>query len=278
MENRDFNKELLDYLYGEMTAAEKKEFEQKLDGDDALMSELHELTAVRNELDKLKDKEVMEPFSAWSKSRSSGWFKSSQRRKMIVFRPITAVAASLVILMLVGYLTNFSLTINDQGTQLGFGKQSTFDSQQFFSKEEVKSILSQEMKKNNELLLARLTDSEQNYNSKLASLETNLNDNMSTNHSIPLTNEDLKKIFTNAESRNAETVKEYLKLTSAQQQEYFKAMFTQFNNFYQEQREDDLNFIQSSLLEINQKQAIQRQETDNAIASLYTSVSQGEKK
>ena len=50
-------------------------------------------------------------------------------------------------------------------------------------------------------------------------------------------------------------------------------MFTQFNNFYQQQREDDLTFVQTSLNEMKQNQNLQKQDTDHAIASLFTSVS-----
>ena len=94
METQDFNKELLDYLYGEMTAGEKVEFERKISEDADLRREYEDLNSVRQELDKLKDKEVMEPFSTWGRSRSSHWFGSNSRRRIIVFRPITAVAAS----------------------------------------------------------------------------------------------------------------------------------------------------------------------------------------
>lgn len=60
METKDFNKELLDYLYGEMSSNNKKEFERKLQEDESLQKEYEAMLSVRNELDSLKDKEVME--------------------------------------------------------------------------------------------------------------------------------------------------------------------------------------------------------------------------
>ena len=68
METQDFNKELLDYIYGEMTGSDRGAFEEKLKNDPGLQAELDELTEVRKALDNLKDKEVMEPFSTWGKT------------------------------------------------------------------------------------------------------------------------------------------------------------------------------------------------------------------
>ncbi|MCG8310892.1 MAG: hypothetical protein MI975_26120 [Cytophagales bacterium] len=273
METQDFNKDLLDYLYGEMNAGEKKDFEKKLKEDEKLRKELEELTSVRNELETLKDKEVMEPFSTWGRSRSSSWFHA-KRRKIIVFKPVTAVAASLLILMLVGYFTNFSVAITDRSVQLGFGDNPAMDDRNYFTEEEVHAIVRDELQKSSEKLLAQLADAEQEFNTRLAMLKTELQEASDDKKEDEISRRDLQNFFTNAENKNAEAVKEYLKLTSAQQQEYFKAMFTQFNNFYQQQRDDDLTFIQNSLYEINHKQELQKQETEKAIASLYTSVNQ----
>lgn len=274
MDNQDFNRELLDYLYGEMTPNEKKEFEQKLSESETLQNELRELTAVREELDSLKDKEVMEPFSTWGKTRSSRWFNANQGRRMIIFRPVTAVAASLVILMLVGYLTNFSISINSNGFQAGFGNQVVSENQNYLSEADVQSLVNQEVQRSNKELLARLTEAEEGYSQKINMLETSLKSIENKDKSAPITSEDLQNFFVNAENKNAEILKEYLKLTSTQQQDYFRTMLTQFNDFYRQQREDDLTLIQTSLLEMQQNQSAQKQETDQAIASLFSTVNQ----
>lgn len=274
MDNQDFNRDLLDYLYGEMTPNEKKEFEQKLSESEILQNELRELTTVREKLDSLKDKEVMEPFSTWGKTRSFRRFNASQRRRMIIFRPVTAVAASLVILMLVGYLTNFSISINSNGFQAGFGNQVMSENQNYLSEADVQSLINQEVQRSNKELLARLTEAEEGYSQKISMLETSLKSIENKDKSAPITSEDLQNFFVNAENKNAEIMKEYLKLTSTQQQDYFRTMLTQFNDFYRQQREDDLTLIQTSLLEMQQNQSAQKQETDQAIASLFSTVNQ----
>ena len=89
-----------------------------------------------------------------------------------------------------------------------------------------------------------------------------------------VTNEYLQKFFAEAENKNTDLMKEYLKLTTTQQQEYFKTMLTQFNDFMQEQRSEDLTVIRNSLIEIKESQNVQKQETDQVIASILTTVNQ----
>ena len=275
MENQDFNKELLDYLYGEMNSTEKNVFERKMNEDEALQKEYNELVSVKKELENLKDKEVMEPFSAWGKSRNKGWFNAGQRKRAVIFRPITAIAASLLILLTVGYFTDFSLSVNGQGFHMGFGNEADTKWIDYMNKEEVQQLIEQGISNNNQKLTAQLSEAKDAYNKKLLAFESALNNLKNEHSSSAFTREDIQDFFNQTDNNNTELIKEYMKMTSNQQQKYFKEMFTQFNNFYREQRKNDMAIIQNSLLEINQQQAIQKLETDQALAGLYSTVSKG---
>jgi hypothetical protein len=274
METQDFNQELMDYLYEEMTAGERKEFEQKLAEDPNLRKEYEALKSVRQELDTLKDKEVMEPFSTWGRSRSSGWFGSYGRRKALVFRPVTAIAASLILLMLLGYLTKFSISINDQGLMLGFGSQSQYNQEEYMGVEEVNALVRDALEKNNNMLAARLTETETSYNDKFVAIETSLSNAINKNEKGGVSTEDLQNFFTLSENKNTEMMRDYLKLTSDQQQVYFKTMLTQFSEFMQVQRNEDLTMIKNSMIELKQSQNNQKLETDEMIASILTNTNQ----
>ena len=274
IESKDFNKELLDYLYGEMSAKEREDYEKRLQVDEVLRSELNELKSVRAELESLKEKEVMEPFSTWNRSRSTSWFKLGKRR-LLVFRPITAVAAAMVVLLLVGYLTDFSLTINGQGVQLGFSKNTSTIAGAYSSKEEVQKLVNEEVRKKNEMFLTQLNDSRKEFDARFTYLQNGLEAVKKSSQGSEIDKKALQEFFMRFENKNAGMMKEYLKLTAYQQQEYLKEMFTQFNNFYQKQREDDLMFIQDNFYELTHKQELQKQETEKALASFYTTVNQG---
>lgn len=271
MENQEFNPELMDYLYGEMTADERRIFEHKLESDTELKKELDDLNLVRNSLDELTDKEVMEPFSTWGKTKSTGLLGAFSKRNLIVFRPVTAVAASLLILMLVGYITNFSVSMTDNGFHLGYGK-SDLKSEKSLSEDDIKKLLRQEVAQNNEMLLAKLGSEERDLQNKFSVLEASVASDLKANSTNILTKEDLDNYFSQVENRNTGLMKDYLKLTSNQQQEYLKTMLTQFNEFMQEQRKQDLAMVRNNLIELKQSQSEQKQETDQVLASILSTV------
>jgi hypothetical protein len=273
MENQDFNKELLDYLYGEMEPSEKEAFERKLEVDLELKNEYEELVSVKKELENLKDKEVMEPFSAWGRSKISNQLQSGRRKRLIVFRPVTAIAASLVILMLVGFWTDFSLTVNSQGFYMGFSDQIELGTTDNLSEEDVQRLIETQLAQNNQKLAAQLAEARESYDDQLVAFGQELNRLKDGSAETSVSKDDIQELLRQTELSNTDLMKEYLRLTSNQQQQYFKEMLTQFNTFYRQQRENDMAVIQEHLLEINQQQALQKQETDQALARLFTRVS-----
>ncbi len=274
MESNDLTKALMEYLYGEMSNSEKKEFETQLAADSKLQKELEELKDVREELAKLEDKEVMEPFSIWGNTRT-GLMGARKHRRAIILRPIVAVAASLILLMIIGYAMDFSISLNDQGLVLGFNKPEVAEKPAALTEEDVRRILAQEIENNNSKIFADLNSTKEDMNTRLVGIEASVEKQNKKNSNV-ISNEELKKFFANMEQQNSELFQQYLSQASAQQQEYFKTMLTQFNDYLQEQRSEDLNMLQTDLLEMKYSQTQQKLETDQAIAKLFTTVSNRE--
>ena len=177
--------------------------------------------------------------------------------------------------MIFGYLTKFSLSITDQGVHMVFG--ATQQQQPYMTEDQVKQLIASEVDRSNQALYTKLTDEKNQYDEKFSVFEASLNRVESSSHKPTISDRDLEELLSRTEDKHTEMIRKYLALTTAQQQKYFKETLTQFNNYYRQTREADLEFIQNTLFEINQKQAIQKQETDQAIASLYSTVSQGSK-
>lgn len=268
MESKDFNKAIIDYLYGEMDHSEKKEFEQQMGSDPDLIKEINALKSIRRDLNMLEDKEVMEPFSIWGHTRT-GRNGSRNKRKSILLRPVTAIAASLVLLMLVGFATNFSLSLNKEGLHIGFQKAEETGSQPSLTEIDVQRMLSEEIQKNNSKLIASMDGNATS--SRLAKLEKSIEETKKLNEQI-ITKDDLNQFFTDMEDRNGLLLQEYLSQASSQQQAYFKTMLTQFSEYLQDQRVEDLNMIQSELLQLNYTQTQQKIATDEVLAGLITKV------
>jgi len=271
MESQDLKAKLIEYLYGEMENSERMEFEDLLSGDSELRRELEELQKMRDDLSVLEDKEVMEPFSIWGHKKSN-WIKGKRQQRSILLNPITAIAASLIILMLVGYITNFSISINSDGFQMSFNNTGRLESTAYLTEYDVKRILAQQLDQNNNKIQSDLQETEATINSKLAHLENTLNAAQKGNNQT-ITNDELNNFFVKVHEKNAQLLQDYLNQSSAQQQKYFKTMLTQFNDYIQEQRAEDLTMIQTDLMELQYTQKQQKMATDEVLAGLITTVS-----
>jgi hypothetical protein len=271
MEPKEINQKLMEYLYDEMTASERKEFEKKLAEDAELKKELQELREMREELGTLQDKEVMEPFSIREYPQSI-WFGGSGSGKAIWLRPITAIAASLVILMLVGYATDFSISVSKEGMLLGFAGHPS-NTEQYLTEGDVTEMLAEALSKNREDIQNSIAQSASTLDSRYDSLKTAFVESQNRNSQV-IGRDDLNKFLVNMEQRNAELLEDYLNQSSSQQQEYFKSMLTQFNDYIQEQRAEDLNMIQTDILELEYKQNRQKIVTDEVLAGLLSTVGQ----
>jgi hypothetical protein len=266
MENQDFNKELLDYLYNEMTEGEKAAFEKRLAEEPALMSEYKALKGIRDQLGQLSDKEVVEPISVWESSDK----KKRPVSKQINLRPLISIAATLLIIMVLGYLTDFSISANKEGFYLGFNKTNV-KTEDKLSREEIQTLLSEAIEKNNKQILAVVGASDSAFQNKFAALEQTVS-KVEKNNTDKVDARVLQAFLVDLEEQNAEVVKGYLKLSATQQQEYFKTVLTQFNEFMQEQRSEDLAMIQNNLIELKQTQSFQKKETDQVLAGLISTI------
>ncbi|NJN26200.1 MAG: hypothetical protein HC819_09585 [Cyclobacteriaceae bacterium] len=267
MKQTDFNKEMTDYLYGELSAVERRAFEEKMQKDQQLKHEFEELKALRTQLQALTDKDVMEPFPIWgnrSATKKSG-------KGLILLRPVTAIAATLILLVMVGYLAGFTISMNRQGIMLGFGHLDTTSEAQL-SDAHFKALVAQAIAENNNEILDKLNTRDSSFQEKFTALETSLYKVVKQDQSNTITDHDLEKFLEELERRNAELVRGYLTLSAAQQQAYFKTMLTQFNDFVQEQRSEDLALIQNNLIELKASQSIQKQKTDQVLASLISTI------
>jgi hypothetical protein len=269
---KDFSNELMGYIYNEMSPKEREDFEKQIASDPDLRKELEALRQIRGALGALKDKEVMEPVTI---SGPIGEHGKSRSGLSAFMKPLLAIAASITLLLLTGYVTNFSVQLNDSGFYLGFVEKPEV---QDLNEAAVKALIRSEINKNNEVVMSSMEDAfsqqSEKYDAQFTSLHTELQsigDTKSTPSSLTA-EEDLRAYIEASQKNNIALLKQYLKLSNEQQQLYYQDLLTQFSNYVQEQREEDLLLIKSSLIALKENQDLQKQETDQRLASLYTNV------
>jgi len=274
MGKEDFNQELITYLYDEMSTEERQQFEIAMENNPELKKEFEELKAMRKGLALIQDKEVMEPFFLWGKNGAASWATAFRRRSLLMFRPFIAVAASLVIVMLIGYLTNFSVTVQDQSLFIGFNKVNNKNKATTYTKEEVAALVNQEIARNNAYIFTRLSETESNFDTRFAALETQDDDTGKRTDLLAnvVTQNELDVFLTQVRNNNLKVLQSYLESSSVQQQDYFQAVLREFSTYVENQREEDLRLIRRSLVELQENQQAQKAETDQILANILTTV------
>ena len=274
MGTEDFNKELITYLYDEMSTEERQQFEIAMENNPELKREFENLREMRKGLAQIQDKEVMEPFFLWGKQNSDSWASMFKRKNLLMFKPFIAVAASLVIVLLIGYLTNFTITYQDQSLYIGFNKTNTKGMETTYSQEQVAAMINAEIAKNNTYIFSKLTETENNIDTRFASLENKQNSQMIPSYAASdvVTKKELDIFLSNVRSNNLKVLQTYLQSSSVQQQDYFQAVLTEFSDYMENQREEDLRLIRRSLITLQENQQTQKEETDQMLASILTTV------
>ncbi len=105
------------YLYGELEGKEKEMVEQYLLENAEARLELEKLKQLRHALSNVKDKEVIAPPIFVGDSRPSFIWNAPY------FKTIVSIAASLLIIMLVGKFSGLQIGYTDNELRISFGKQ-----------------------------------------------------------------------------------------------------------------------------------------------------------
>ena len=272
MKNQDFNDELISYLYGEMPEEERLAFEQKMEQNPVLKEEFEALSNVRKEIAGLEDRDIVAP---WFSGKPEGdviqpmgisWFHS-------IIKPVMAVAASLTLLLVTGFLTNFHISISNGNFSMGFQSKQELPVQQILTEAEIRGIMKDELAHNTTEVLATAEKQNVEMDTRIGAIEKSVKTLKANSSKSIVSKEDLERFFTLAETRNTEAMKEFMTAATAQQQQYLKALFTEYNDYLQQQREDDLALIRSGFIEMKQSQTQQKLETDQVLASLISTVS-----
>jgi hypothetical protein len=83
--------------------------------------------------------------------------------------------------------------------------------------------------------------------------------------------DDIRRFAASLQNENQELVKNYFQLTSNEQQKYIEGLLVDFSKYLQQQRNNDLNTLQTRLSSIEQNTTVFKQETEQILASIISS-------
>ena len=261
--------DIIDYLYGEITPEQKDEFEKYLSANPEFSRELDEIRETLGLLPVVPDEEVIPPvpIPGITSHRNS----SVAGRKWLY--PVS-IAASIAFLLLVGYLTNFSISIGGEGFSLGFNKPveeiNTIDQAQ------VQALIDNSLKAHNA-----------EWNSEIESVKVGFANNLQQERSLTdgkinrlsrnkpeLDEEQVLAFLSQLRDENDKMMKSYYEASAAEQQEYMRNVLIEFNSYINQQRQEDIQYFQANLLNLKSSTDQKQEETNKILANIITTVNQ----
>lgn len=269
MSYKPTEQDLIAYLFDELEGEERLKVEQYLLENPQAQKELEGMANVRSALRTVKDKEVIAPpLFLDSPSRSHFWDTP-------YFKTIASIAASLIIIILVGRLSGLSVEMADNQVTIAFGeRKSAAQPDDAVSPQDVQRMINESLQANNSVLTKNWDENQE----KLArSIGANLVVNSDKMNKLVVqastaSKDEIREYVSSLQAENMKLVKDYFTLTSGQQKEYIESMLVDFAKYLQQQRQDDMQLVQMRLNNIEENTTVFKQETEHILTSIISTV------
>ena len=274
-------KDWMAYLYGELGEEEKRQFEAYILEYPEARLELEKFQKLRTILSRAEDKEVIAPpiFVGEGPHEGNGAGHSVFWNTPYL-RTITTVAASLLIIMLVGRFSGTELSVSNHEFRLTFGDRAINQHPaevlpvSSLSPEQVQQMINTSLDRNNTLVKASLEETQKKLD---ASIRSNLTLNSGkldhlVREASTASQQQIRQFVDGIRTENMQQVKDYFQLTSTEQKKYIENLLVDFAKYLQQQRNNDLQLVQTRMNSLEQNTDLFKQETEQILSSIITSV------
>lgn len=267
-------KDWMSYLYGEMDAEEKARFEQYLLQNEDARNELQRFHGLRKAMSSVEEQEVIAPPIVFSDSKPAFW-------EAPYFRTIMSIAASLLILLLVGKMTGARVSFSNQEFKMAFGETKNAErsaspgiNNPGLTEQEVQQMINKSLASNNLAL-------QEDWKETQVKLTNSIRQNLAINstkvdelmrEASTASQEQIRQFVSTMQADNIRQVKDYFQLTSTEQKTYIENLLVDFADYLQQQRNNDLQLVQLKMNSLEKNTDLFKQETEQILASIITTV------
>jgi len=264
--------ELMAYLYDELEGAEKERVEQYLVEHPEELKELQQLSGVSSMLRSVKDTEVIAPPIFIPDANERRFWDAPY------FKTVTSIAASLLIVLLVGKLMGTRVTVSESEFRISFGDQPVERGESpavaSLTERAVQEMINQSLQANNSQLTANWEESQKQLQQSInGSLVIN-SDKMDQliKQASGASREQVSEFVATMQAENMKMVKDYFALTSNEQKQYIEGLLVDFAKYLQQQRKDDMQLVEMRINNIERNTNIFQQETEQILTSIISNV------
>ena len=255
---------LMAYLYGELNEKETKKLEGYFQQHPEELAELRGLAEVRELMSHAQDKEVIAPPVFVDDAGMRPLWHSAY------FRVSLGIAASVLFLLVAGKLLGPEINYSKGELRISFGKKVEQQVQPSgITEEKVNELISSSLTKNNESLASTRTEDQKKLMQTLVDFNSKKMDALTQTVS-QASQEQVRSFVSNLQDQNLKLMKDYFQLSSTDQKKYMENMLVDFSNYLQEQRKQDLQFVQAKVNSLEKNNNQFKQETEQILTSLIS--------
>lgn len=259
--------DIIDYLYGSMTPEIKEKFETYLSTHPELQKELNDLRQTQNILPSFQDAEVIPPVPI------PGTQANRLQRSRKWLYPVS-IAASVAIILVTGYLTNFRMSFNDNGFDIGFAAPET--GQDYLTVEDVDQLIAGRMASYERGVDKRLTEISTDFSNQLVankeSTEQRLNSLASSSTAAQLDEAQVLQFMSQLQDENGKMMQNFFQVNAKEQSTYLRNILLEYSEYIDKQRQEDIQFFQASLRDIRSDSELKQEATDKILANIISTV------
>ena len=266
--------DLMAYLYGELEGKEKEMVEQYLLENADARLELEKLKQLRHALGHIKDKEVIAPPIFIGDSRPPFIWNAPY------FKTIASIAASLLLIMLVGRLAGLQIGYAGNELRISFGKPAQQPEvvgvrpAESLTTGDVQQMINASLQQNNLAMQETWAETQKKLDASivknLASNSVKI-DNL-VKESSAASQQQIRDFVSSIQAENVQVVKSYFQLSSTEQKQYIESLLVDFAKYLQQQRNDDLQVVQTQLNSLQKNTDSFKQETEQILTSIISTV------
>lgn len=260
---------LMAYLYDELSGEEKEIVEKYLRENPSALKELDSLRHLRKMLSTVEDKEVIAPPIVIEDSNQRFFWNTPY------IKTIVSIAASLLLLMIAGKVLDIQVNYGNKQLSFGFGapvKEVVTPVTPGLTADDVQQMINSSMQQNNQVVQASLKESQEKLD---ASISKNLAINSTKINNLVqqasrASQDEIRQFVAGLQNQNQQLVKDYFQLSTADQQKYIEGLLVDFSKYLQQQRNNDLETIQTRMAGLEQNTTVFKQETEQILASIIS--------
>jgi len=246
---------LMAYLYGELSAEEHTKVEEYLYQHEEARKELEELKEARFLMGKLSDREIDVPKFTFDQPEKVVALGGSAHHW---WKYPLGIAASIALILCIGYLTSFQVTTDKNGTNIAFGDRET--QEETFTKDQVQTMINQALAENNKQINQRINDSQSSIAQQVSQTNPSAVDQN-------LLNEYMARL----RNFNRETLRSMLEESEQSQKTYTDQSLRDLAVFLDVQRQNDMNVIQTRLESFEDDAEFNQSRTNRILTNLIGS-------